>query len=38
MQDLSMPELIFEVGTEEIPADDLLKLPAQLNDLASKVI
>ena len=31
-----MPELIFEVGTEEIPADDLLKLPAQLNDLASK--
>jgi glycyl-tRNA synthetase beta chain len=31
-----MPELILEIGTEEIPADDLLRIPAQLKDLAEK--
>ena len=30
MQDLSMPELIFEIGTEEIPADDLIRIPARI--------
>jgi glycyl-tRNA synthetase beta chain len=31
-----MPELIFEIGTEETPADDLFRIPAQLKDLAEK--
>ncbi|HSE42574.1 MAG TPA: glycine--tRNA ligase subunit beta [Acidobacteriota bacterium] len=31
-----MPELILEIGTEEIPADDLEKIPSQLKELAGK--
>lgn len=31
-----MPELLFEIGCEEIPAEDLLRLPAELKQLAEK--
>ena len=31
-----MPELLFELGCEEIPADDLLILPGELKDRAAK--
>ena len=31
-----MPELLFEIGCEEIPAEDLLRLPEELKQLAQK--
>src|SRR5262245_61391432 len=31
-----MPELLFEIGCEEIPADDLLRLPEEFKQLSQK--
>ena len=31
-----MPELLFEIGCEEIPAEDLIRLPEELKQSAQK--
>src|SRR5262245_10242025 len=35
-EDLQMPEFLFEIGCEEIPAEDLLRLPEELRQSAQK--
>src|SRR5262245_47201325 len=36
LEDLQMPELLFEIGCEEIPAEDLLRLPEEFKQSARK--